>query len=141
MSHGESNLHRLDGPDPVHQAVTMARAFGVDHSLPPESAARVAILVEELVINLFDHAGLGAGDIVEMGLAREDATVRLSLIDPGEPFDPREAATEAAIPDRGGGAGLALVQAWSEIVDYRTRDGVNRLDLRIPDAPNIEEQA
>ena len=133
MSHPESNLHRLDGPDPVHQAVTLARAFGEAHSLCPESAARLAILVEELVINLFDHAGLGAGDIVVIGLVREGAAVRLVLADPGRPFDPREAAQDAAIPDRGGGAGLAFVHAWSEIIDYRTADGANRLELLIPD--------
>lgn len=133
MSHPESNLHRLDGPDPVHQAVTLARAFGEGHSLRSESAARLAILVEELVINLFDHAGLGAGDIVAIGLVREGAAVRLVLADPGRPFDPREAARDAAIPDRGGGAGLAFVHAWSEIIDYRTEDGANRLELLIPD--------
>ncbi|RVT91077.1 ATP-binding protein [Sphingomonas crocodyli] len=141
MSRPESNLHRLDGADPVHQAVTLARAFGETHGLSRDSAARVAILVEELVINLFDHGGLVAGDIVEIGLVREGAAVRLLLIDPGAPFDPREAATDAAIPDRGGGAGLALLHAWAEILDYRAEGDANRLDLRIPDAPSNEDQA
>ena len=133
MSHPESNLHRLDGPDPVHQAVTLARAFCETRGLCPDSTARLAILVEELVINLFDHGGLGAGDIVAIWLVREGGAVRMLLIDPGQPFDPRSATKGAAIPERGGGAGLAFVHAWTEIVDYRTADGTNRLELLIPD--------
>ncbi|CAN5121812.1 hypothetical protein BH10PSE13_BH10PSE13_15000 [soil metagenome] len=135
MSVPESNMRPLDGADPVHRAVTIARAFAGDHDMAANGAARLAILVEELVMNLFDHAGVVAGDRVELGLLREEAGVRLVLVDPGAPFDPRESPDDgdAKIPDRGGGAGLALVRAWAEIVEYRSAGGVNRLELRLRD--------
>lgn len=133
MSASESNLSPLDGPDPVHLAVTLARSFGETHGLAPQDAARLAVVVEELVMNLFDHGGVTGGAGVLLGIVREAGGVRMLLVDPGSPFDPRSCAVEAAIPDRGGGAGLALVRAWAEIVDYRSGEGVNRLELRLPD--------
>ena len=39
------------------------------------------------------------------------------------------AAFEGPNPDRGGGAGLELVRAWSQIADYRRRRGRNRVVL------------
>jgi len=132
MSAAESNLHRLDGPDAVHQAVTIARAFGESHALRSDSAVRLAILIEELVYNLIDHGGPSAGDDIRLGLLRETFAVRIYLVDRGTPFDPRAAPDDAAIPDRGGGAGLALVRAWAKIVDYRSADGSNRLELILP---------
>jgi len=135
MSVPESNLSRLDGADPVHRAVTRARAFGEAHGMAANSVARLVILVEELVMNLFDHAGIVAGERVELGLVRETSGVRMLLVDPGAPFDPRESVQDddTDVPDRGGGAGLALVRAWAEILDYRSVDGFNRLELRLPD--------
>ena len=38
----------------------------------------------------------------------------------------------ADVPDRGGGAGIALVLAWSRDLDYRTDQGRNRLTLSVP---------
>jgi len=36
------------------------------------------------------------------------------------------------VPVRGGGAGLRLVSAWSEIVSYGSDDGRNRLEVNMP---------
>jgi serine/threonine-protein kinase RsbW len=132
MSALESNLHRLRGPDSVHLAVMMVHEFCAAHALQPDCRARLAIVVEELMMNLVDHGGLGTDDVVEIGLQREHEAVHMLMIDHGTPFDPRRAAGDAPIPDRGGGAGLAFVNAWTEIVDYRTSDGANRLELRLP---------
>lgn len=135
MSVPESNLCPLDGPDPVHDAVLRARGFAERHDMTANAMARLAILVEELVMNLFDHAGVAAGERIELGLVREDDGVRIVLVDPGVPFDPRESGEDAGadVPARGGGAGLALVRAWAEIIDYRSEGNCNRLDLRLPD--------
>jgi hypothetical protein len=35
-------------------------------------------------------------------------------------------------PDRGGGAGIGLVRAWAQFVDYRITEQGNRLELLLP---------
>ena len=50
----------------------------------------------------------------------------------GTPFDPRETQADRPIPDRGGGAGLALVRAWSRIESSQSVGDRNRLQLLIP---------
>jgi len=49
------------------------------------------------------------------------------LIDAGKPFDPRLAKQNRNPAERGGGAGLKLVQTWATHTDYRSTNGLNRL--------------
>lgn len=117
----------------MHESVEAARLFGIDASLDADDAARLAIIVEELVANLLEHGAATAAGTVELSLAcQAGGPISLVLVDGGIAFDPRGADAEAAIPDRGGGAGLNLVRAWATIVDYRSAGGRNRLELSIP---------
>lgn len=122
---------RCDGAEAVGASAAAARAFALDHALPVDRAARLAILVEELVLNLVEHGGVDAAGEIELALSLEDGAIEILLADTGAPFDLREAAPGGAIPERGGGAGLDLVRAWAEIVDYRSADGWNHLRLRM----------
>ena len=118
----------------VGTALAAARQFAETARLAPDPARRLAIVVEELVANLVDHAGLGAGEEIELALAQADAVVTLSVSDPGAPFDPRQVAWPADLPPKdGGGAGLALVRAFAEIIDYHRVAGRNRLEVRLTD--------
>lgn len=115
----------------VAAAVDAAHAFAVAADLPPEPAARLAIVTEELVCNLVDHAVMPAGATIELALGLADGRVRLRLVDPAVPFDPRS-PPPAAIPARGGGAGLALVAAFARIDAYRREGDRNLLLLSLP---------
>ncbi|MFZ4688875.1 MAG: ATP-binding protein [Polymorphobacter sp.] len=117
----------------VGAAVAAARAFAAANALPIETAARLAIIVEELVSNLIDHAGLAPDARIELTLSRAGDAVSIGLADPGAPFDPRTAAFTATErpPARGGGAGLALVRAWATIDGYSRADGRNLLQLTL----------
>ena len=134
MASGNHALHPLtmvciadDGA--VRKIVAATREFGA--GLPDEVAARLAIIAEELVSNLIDHAALPAGAAIEFGLALAGGRVWLTLSDTAAAFDPR-VVTDAAIPVRGGSAGLTLVRAWAEIASYdRVRDR-NVLKLSLP---------
>lgn len=108
------------------------QAFCAARTLEAPIAARLAIIVEELVTNLVEHGGVEEDDEIELTLEGGDGAIRIGLGDSGRAFDPRDSAPTGEIPDRGGGAGLDLVRAWAEILDYRSRDGWNRLDLRMP---------
>ena len=114
----------------VSSALELSRSFALTARLPAETADRLAIVVEELLLNLIEH-GNARGEI-HLTLAVLAAAVSLTIIDAGTPYDPRNAGIPAQIPARGGGAGLALVAAWARIVDYRHADGRNRLELVLP---------
>jgi len=116
----------------VGSAVAATRDFAQSVALAAEPAGRLAIIVEELVANLIDHASLTPADRIELALVHEAGVVQLVLTDPAAPFDPRQAPAVADLPpERGGGAGLALVRAFAESIDYQNQDGRNRLDVRL----------
>ena len=131
----------MNGNDPVTRrlpvdettvaaALELTRDFAVAAHVTDDTSARLAIIVEELVLNLIDHGG-ARGEIA-IALSADTDAISLILIDSGAPYDPRHAAIPATIPDRGGGVGLALVGAWARIVDYTRTEGRNRLILTLP---------
>lgn len=132
-----TTLHQIAlGPNAVREALALAEA--VADPARPGSAARLAVIVEELVYNLLDHGDPLPGATIRLSLTREAEGVRLVLIDHAAPFDPRDAPHVGTLPpdDRGGGAGLALVRAWSRIVAYSRIAGLNRLELVVLDDPD-----
>lgn len=119
-------------PDMIAVALGHARSFAETMCLG-EDTAKLAIIVEELLFNLMDYGAPPAGDRVMLHFAAHDDGVRLTIDDPGTPFDPRSVSRKGNLPpERGGGAGLALVRAWSRIESYALQDGRNRTTLLIP---------
>lgn len=135
MSSSESNPDRaqlrLKGSDAIADALAAARAFAADQWLTDEETARLSIIVEELVTNLYDHGGLGHDHEIDLSFAVEPDGLHLVLLDPSAPFDPRS-APGGKRSERGGGAGIDIVRAWAEIVDYRQTEKGNRLEVVIP---------
>ncbi len=122
----------LQGKDGVTEASGAARTFGEAQWLTEDECARLCIIVEELIANLYDHGGLAETDKVELSLASEPGEIRIVIVDPGAPFDPRSAPTPSDRPERGGGAGIDIVRAWAEFVDYSLIPEGNRLELLLP---------
>lgn len=116
----------------IGRALAVARRFATAASLDDTAADRLAIVVEEWVSNVVEHGGAAAGSRIELELARDGALVRLSVSDAGAAFDPRTVEFEGPNTERGGGAGLALIAAWSRVADYRRRGGRNHLVLEMP---------
>lgn len=121
--------HNLREPGAAGQAIRAAEAFATAAGLREGLAARLAIIVEELVLNVYEHGGVPPDASIELVLARRGRELSLILEDPGRFFDPREAPAPGQTPERGGGAGLALVKAWGRILAYDASGGVNRLEL------------
>jgi serine/threonine-protein kinase RsbW len=136
MSRRESNSDRvkcqLHGSEAVRDAIAAARAFGEAQQLAEDDLARLCIVIEELVANLYDHGGLTEADSVELGLDRQPGGIGVRIVDPGTPFDPRSATRKRARPERGGGAGIDLIRSWAHLIDYQVRREGNRLDLLLP---------
>ena len=116
----------------MHDAVVAARGFAESAGINPDQASQLAIVVEELLTNLYDHGGVTLEDAFVLELILIDTELGLTLTDSGKPFDPRFAELEGPVPARGGGAGLKLVRAWASSIDYQIGDGFNRLVLRFP---------
>jgi anti-sigma regulatory factor (Ser/Thr protein kinase) len=135
MGEGESNPREmsaiLEGEAGLRSAIDLSRCFGKSNQLSDDDCFRLCIIVEELAANLLDHGGAGL-EPAQLVLAREPGAVRLVLTDSGRPFDPRTAPARPARRKRGGGAGLAIVRRWAEILAYSSADGRNRLELIIP---------
>lgn len=120
--------------DAVRTAVALAGEFATAHCIADDPAARLAIVVEELVCNVMDYAALPADAVIGLRFERVPAGVTLTIADPGPPFDLREAPPPGDLPpERGGGAGLAMVRAWARIERYTRIDGINLLVLQLAD--------
>jgi len=121
---------RLKGQAAVAEAVEATRAFGQAQLLADGDLARLCIVVEELIANLYDHGGVTEHDEVTFALAREAMGVRVSITDRGAAFNPLTAPPGSA-SSNGGGAGVRLIQAWAELVGYHSSDDGNRLELLV----------
>lgn len=122
---------RCNGGDAIGRMVAGAQDFSIEAALEPGHAARLAIMVEELVTNLVEHGGVAADGVIELVLTQQDGVVGIALSDTGIAFDLRTAESGDDVPDRGGGAGIDLIKAWAEIVDYESKGGQNRLLLKM----------
>ena len=120
----------LSGAAVVGDAVAATRRFANGEALPADDAARLCVIVEELVTNLLEHGASRAP--IGLALERSATAVRIVIDDGCQPFDPRSADDATVVPARGGGAGLRLVRAWAEILGYDRVAGRNRLELLFP---------
>lgn len=116
----------------VTRALSLARAFAERSRLAPEAGDRLALIVEEWLSNVVEHGGAAPGARIVMRFQRGREILRLTVSDAGRPFDPRAAEFKGPNLQRGGGAGIALIQAWCQIADYRRIRGRNRLVFEVP---------
>ena len=122
----------FSGAIAVHEATQAARRFAADAGLDATEASHLAIVVEELVTNFYEHSGVGVDATIAVELLVADGELVLTLVDTGPPFDPRSLTLSNQVPERGGGAGLKLVRSWASAIDYQQREGSNRLTVRLP---------
>lgn len=110
------------------EALTACRRLALEAA----DEARANIMIEELLINIFEHGGLTPDGAVRMSLGRAADSLRVEIYDTGRPFDPSSTPRDAPMPDRGGGAGLNIVRAWADLRSYEAGPSLNRLVLWIP---------
>lgn len=119
--------------DAVRKALELARDFVERSGCGCDAEARLCIIVEELVANLVEHGKPPPESLITLELAAIGVDIKLTLSDAATPFDIRSAAVLGKVPpERGGGAGIALVLRWAHVKDYGRIDGRNVLELLIP---------
>ena len=109
--------------------------FCAASALPSPVSFKVRLVLEELVLNLIDHAVGSATNRIDIRLELERGRVVLVLEDDGAPFDPRSApAFDKAKPleERGPrGMGIHLVRSMTEAIAYERIDSRNHLRVVI----------
>lgn len=121
---------RFRGADGLKAALNRSLSALDAMELAPADHSRLAIMIEELLANLFEHGRTGPDSMIVLRLLRHPDHVQVVLEDGGLAFDPATADSTAPIPERGGGAGLALVRAWAQQLSYSAEPELNRLELR-----------
>ena len=121
----------LSGSTAIHDATAAARDFAESGGVDEADVSRLAVVVEELVMNLYDHGDVGPEDEIMVDLSLTEVDLRLALTDSGRSFDPGS-ADNGDLPQRGGGAGLKLVRAWASQIRYQSADGRNQLVVHLP---------
>lgn len=122
----------LQGDQAIAQASDAARTFANSQWLADDELARLCIVVEELVANLYDHGKLTEVDQVELSFLCEADGVRVTIVDPGAPFDPWTAPRKIESHERGAGVGIDIIRAWALFISYDTSPEGNRLEFLVP---------
>lgn len=117
---------------PVSHALDLLEGFLDRQVIDDDIRARLAIIVEELVANVVEHSGSPADQPISLIFEYSDAEIIITLSDSGVAFDPSGHVQRGEPPlERGGGAGLALVQRWARSMSHSRADGRNTLTLVI----------
>jgi anti-sigma regulatory factor (Ser/Thr protein kinase) len=88
-----------------------ARRTVVSLPLIESTREKLALVVSELVTNAIRHAGLGAGDPIDLDVLADNGHVRIAVHDGGPGFDPSAQNGDRTSP---GGFGLSIIAALSE---------------------------
>jgi anti-sigma regulatory factor (Ser/Thr protein kinase) len=136
MADGTTFSHCHRAGDAVHATLGPAQAvvdaFAAAQALDATTKRRLAIIVEELLVNVIDHAMHDRDIALGLQLRHGQDGLVITIDDDSVAFDPRSVAPpELPNADHGGGVGLAIVKAWADIVSYDSEDGRNRLVLRL----------
>jgi serine/threonine-protein kinase RsbW len=124
-------------------ALAALRAFALERAtalgMSEQVCARIDLVLEEVLLNIFYHAYKGEPGQVRLGCGRvpgQGFVVR--VMDQGQLFDPlqREAPdTTGPIEDRPiGGLGVLLARQMSSAMAYHRQDNSNVLDIFFQEA-------
>ena len=117
----------------LHTAMTWLDQQCAANALGGEDAARLAIVLEELFLNVAENGGAPPPS-VELTFVREPLALQLVVEDDGAPFDPTAAPppdfSVAANERDAGGLGIHLVMRLMDEVSYTRAGDLNRLVLR-----------
>ena len=120
----------------VSAALAAAEEFAADANLGEGAAARLAVVVEELVSNAVRHGADGRETEIGLLIEGEGDAIRIAFEDDGVAFDPTaQRDFNGPDPQTGGGVGLALVSEWASEFAYSRADGRNRVTLLLANAP------
>lgn len=126
-----ANMESLDG----FRSFVLGKLEG--WNLAPAIAAKIELVLEEVLTNIMNYAYPDGEGNVEVGceLQSEEQRVQLVILDWGTPFDPLSRSApdvSADITEReAGGLGIFLLRNMVEELHYKRRDNKNILTLSL----------
>jgi len=109
--------------------------FCAENSLPKPLTFKIRLVVEELILNLIDHAVGPATDRIDLQIDLGADRVIVTLDDGSAPFDPRSAPAFdkfKPLEERGPrGMGIHLVRSIAQNLTYERAGSRNRLHVEI----------
>lgn len=101
---------------------------------PVKSIVPLTVAIEEMFVNVADHAYPGEGGIVKYSIVSDGNTVTFRLADSGIPFDPLSIpdpdTTLSAEEREIGGLGIFMMKKTMDEVHYERRNGENILTMK-----------
>ena len=119
----------------MRQVDAFVAVFVSEQGIAADDAARIMILLEELITNLMKYGYTDRAEpgVVEIALALDGSLLEIEFIDDGCAFDP----SAGPLPELGepleerpvGGLGLHLLRSLTEVVRYERRNNKNVIRL------------
>ena len=121
-------------PDALERINEAIESLSSQEEWPPDLLFTANLVIEELGLNVINHAYHGDSGEFEIIIASEDDALTIELIDSGPPFN---MLTDAPIPDVDapvderpiGGLGIHLVKTMMDELDYRRERDKNHLTI------------
>ena len=136
MSAGGASLtlHVPGTVEAIHPATVQAETWLAGQRVSFEAMYLVSLAIEELVTNCIKYGYTDAKEhIIDFVLSVDEGTLRMEVIDDGNPFNPLDAPRpDLTLPPESrpiGGLGLHLLRELADDMRYERRDGTNRLSV------------
>ena len=110
-----------------------------DEGITPTTSHRVKLVVEELIVNVIQHAfDDGHKHTALLDVRTESEGVAIVVEDDGKPFDPRKAVSpplsDLLEAGKSGGLGVTIIKKVARDLSYERLDGKNRVRVFIAHA-------
>ena len=121
-------------PDALDRINDAVESLSRQEDWPPDLLFTTSLVIEELGLNIINHAYSGVEGEFEIIIASEDDALTIEIIDSGPPFN---MLTDAPMPDVAapleerpiGGLGIHLVKTMMDELDYRRESDKNHLTI------------
>ena len=121
-------------PDALDRINDAVESLSSQEDWPPDLLFTANLVIEELGLNVINHAYHGHTGEFEIVISSEDDSLTIEIIDSGPPFN---MLTDAPIPDVDapmedrpiGGLGIHLVKTMMDELDYKRERDKNHLTI------------
>ncbi|MDD5766185.1 MAG: ATP-binding protein [Candidatus Marinimicrobia bacterium] len=119
----------------IEKVCDSVSAFGEENGLSTKIIFAFHLALDEILTNIISYGYRDKDEhVIDINLSLQAGALALEILDDSVPFDP----SEAPVPDinqpleerKIGGLGIYLVKNLMDEVEYKSKDGINRLTLK-----------